>query len=198
MVFVCARPPQVAAKFWHRAVPAVVASFLPNPANREQIAVRQMRVRHQFLAANRGIRAHSGAFVLLVHPRMDDDPTIGIGFTVTKKVGNAVVRNRIKRRFRALAQSLLPQYGVTGADHVLIGKIGALEQEFAAMQTDMNGPWPKWRRKLPKQQFYRAKHDSHKHPWPRDDRSGAGLANRAIPHFTLHLPLRAQLFAICH
>ena len=53
-------------------------------------------------------------FVLLVRQRHDGDPTMRIGITVTKKVGNAVVRNRIKRRFRALAKRApsRPPFGV--------------------------------------------------------------------------------------
>ena len=46
--------------------------------------------------------------MLLVRDRADGDPQIRAGFTVTKKIGNAVVRNRMKRRFRALAREVLP------------------------------------------------------------------------------------------
>ncbi len=99
--------------------------------------VRKLHVRREFLAANRGRRAHAPAFVLLVHPRHDDDPAMGIGTTVTKKVGNAVVRNRIKRRFRALARDVLPAAGVSGADHVLIGRREALTRDFAALRGDL-------------------------------------------------------------
>jgi len=99
--------------------------------------VRKMRALREFLAANRGKRGHSGAFVLIVHPRGDDDPAIGIGITVTKKIGNAVVRNRIKRRFRALARDVLPEHGHAGADHVLIGKQPALTRDFAALRADL-------------------------------------------------------------
>ena len=45
-----------------------------------------------------------------------------VGFTVTKKIGGAVVRNRMKRRFRALARELVPAKGIAGADHVMIGR----------------------------------------------------------------------------
>ncbi|TXC68355.1 ribonuclease P protein component [Sphingorhabdus soli] len=100
-------------------------------------SVRKLHVRREFLAANRGKRAHGPAFVLLIHDRRDDDPAIGIGITVTKKVGNAVVRNRIKRRFRALARDVLPDHGIAGADHVLIGRKDALTRDFAHLRTDL-------------------------------------------------------------
>lgn len=62
---------------------------------------------------------------------------IRIGFTVTKKIGNAVVRNRMKRRFRALSRELLPKFGVAGADHVLIGRAGGIERPFAELRADL-------------------------------------------------------------
>ena len=76
-------------------------------------------------------------FVLLVRPRDDGEPTMRVGFTVTKKIGNAVVRNRMKRRLRALARELLPAGGVRGADHVLIGRAGVIEREFAALRAEL-------------------------------------------------------------
>ena len=76
-------------------------------------------------------------FVLLVRPRDDDDPKMRVGFTVTKKIGNAVVRNRMKRRFRALARDLLPEFGVAGADHVLIGRAGGIERDFASLAAEL-------------------------------------------------------------
>jgi ribonuclease P protein component len=76
-------------------------------------------------------------FVLLVRRRDDGDPVMRLGITVTKKVGNAVVRNRIKRRFRALAREVLPVQGVSGADHVLIGRGAALEREWPALVADL-------------------------------------------------------------
>ena len=76
-------------------------------------------------------------FVLLVHPRGDGDPAIRVGFTVTKKIGNAVVRNRMKRRFRALARALLPGQGIAGADHVLIGRSGGIERDYQALHDEL-------------------------------------------------------------
>lgn len=76
-------------------------------------------------------------FVLLVHARNDGDPAVRVGYTVTKKIGNAVVRNRMKRRFRALAQELLPIAGIAGADHVLIGRAGGVERDFGALREEL-------------------------------------------------------------
>jgi ribonuclease P protein component len=60
-----------------------------------------------------------------------------VGFTVTKKIGGAVVRNRMKRRFRALARETLPEFGVPGADHVLIGRAGGIERDFASLSAEL-------------------------------------------------------------
>ncbi len=76
-------------------------------------------------------------FVLLVRPRGDDDPVMRLGITVTKKIGNAVVRNRMKRRFRALARELLPVAGIAGADHVLIGRAGGVERDFTQLRAEL-------------------------------------------------------------
>lgn len=96
-----------------------------------------MSKRRDFLAANRGRRAPMPGFVLLVHHRGDGDPAMRVGFTVTKKIGNAVVRNRMKRRLRALSRELLPVSGIRGADHVLIGREGGIERDFEAMRTEL-------------------------------------------------------------
>ena len=76
-------------------------------------------------------------FVLLVRPRGDDDPTIRLGITVSKRVGGAVVRNRMKRRFRELARAVLPEAGIAGADHVLIGRGGGIERPFAELRAEL-------------------------------------------------------------
>ena len=85
-------------------------------------------------------------FVLLVRPRGDQDPAIRVGYTVTKKIGGAVVRNRMKRRFRALAREFLPTDGVAGADHVLIGRSDGVERDFGLLRLELARALAKVRR----------------------------------------------------
>ena len=75
--------------------------------------------------------------MLLVRDRGDGNSTKRVGFTVTKKIGGAVIRNRMKRRLRALARELLPAGGFPGADHVLIGRSGGIERDFALLRQEL-------------------------------------------------------------
>jgi ribonuclease P protein component len=72
-----------------------------------------------------------------VKDRQDESTDIRLGITITKKVGNAVVRNRMRRRFRALAQEMLGQNAQPGADHILIGRDTGIERDFGALRSDM-------------------------------------------------------------
>ena len=96
-----------------------------------------IKKRSDFLAANRGKRYATPGFVLLVRDRRDDSPAIRLGITITKKVGNAVIRNRMRRRFRALAREMLADKGKAGADHILIGRDSGIERDFDALRADM-------------------------------------------------------------
>ncbi len=60
-----------------------------------------------------------------------------VGFTVTKKIGGAVVRNRMKRRFRALAREIIPAAGFAGSDHVMIGRSSGIERDFALLREEL-------------------------------------------------------------
>ena len=77
-------------------------------------------------------------FVLLVRDRQDGDPSKRVGFTVTKKIGNAVVRNRMKRRFRELAREMIPSSGHAGSDHVMIGRTTGIERDFSDLRSDLS------------------------------------------------------------
>lgn len=74
--------------------------------------------------------------VLQALPRNDTGPA-RLGFTVTKKVGNAVIRNRTRRRMKEAARLLLQAQPVCGVDLVLIGRDATRRRDFAALQEDL-------------------------------------------------------------
>ncbi len=92
--------------------------------------------RADFLAANSGLRNARAGFVLLTRP--NGGQGIRYGITVTKKIGNAVVRNRMKRRFRELLRAALPVQGLADHDHVLIGRAGGVERDFHRMAEELS------------------------------------------------------------
>jgi ribonuclease P protein component len=104
--------------------------------------------RSEFLNANGGTRVPMPAFVLLVKPRGDDCADVGYGITATKKLGGAVIRNRAKRRFRAIIQQQFPAHAVAGADHVLIARADALTQPHASLVSDVIKALGKARRRM--------------------------------------------------
>lgn len=91
--------------------------------------------RADFLAANRGLRNARAGFVLLTRP--NGGAGVRYGITVTKKIGNAVVRNRMKRRFRELLRAALPEHGLPDHDHVIIGRAGGVERDFQTMAEEL-------------------------------------------------------------
>lgn len=92
--------------------------------------------RADFLAANHGLRVVRPGFVLLTRP--NGGHGIRFGITVTRKIGKAVVRNRMKRRFRALLREALPTEGLPDHDHVLIGREGGVERDFARLRRELH------------------------------------------------------------
>jgi ribonuclease P protein component len=76
---------------------------------------------------------------LLVRDRQDSDAAMRVGFTVTKKIGGAVIRNRMKRRFRALAREIIPTKGIAGADHVMIGRAKGIERDYYLLKSELAG-----------------------------------------------------------
>ncbi len=92
------------------------------PRQTKGAAVEVLRKRRDFLAAARAKRQSMPGFVLQARRRSDAAPEPRVGFTCSKKVGNAVARNRAKRRLRAAARQVLPTHGRPGWDYVLIGR----------------------------------------------------------------------------
>jgi ribonuclease P protein component len=100
--------------------------------------MERLRQRADFVAAATGAKAPTAAFVLQARKRGDSGP-IRVGFTVTKKVGSAVERNRVRRRLKAVVSRSAGGRMRPGHDYVLVGRRAALELPFDRMVEEFNG-----------------------------------------------------------
>ena len=107
------------------------APILPGGRKPERLTRRA-----EFLRAAKGRKVAMPGLVLQVLPRGDAGPA-RLGFTVTKKVGNAVIRNRTRRRLKEAARLLGKQQPLAGVDLVLIGRDGTRKRDFADLQDDL-------------------------------------------------------------
>jgi len=89
-------------------------------------------------AAGGGARVHASAFILQARARGKDGPP-RVGFTVSKQIGNAVERNRVRRRLRELIRLAPPAVLSASYDYVLIGRRAALKVAFDAMVKELGG-----------------------------------------------------------
>lgn len=103
----------------------------------DPLQIKRLLRRPQFLAAAKGVSEARGGVVIQRLERGDGSSHIGLGFTATRKIGGAVVRNRAKRRLREAARALLPVHGVAGSDYVLIARQGTAERPWARLLDDM-------------------------------------------------------------
>ena len=99
--------------------------------------IHRLTSRPQFLAAAKGVSLARGAVVVQWLNRADGDATIRIGFTATRKVGGAVLRNRCKRRLREAARAMVGQYGVSGSDYVFIARQGTADRPWDRLLDDV-------------------------------------------------------------
>lgn len=104
-----------------------------------QPAIIRIKKRKNFVAAaNKGNKVVATTLVLQAYPVLPaEEATSRVGFTVTKRVGNAVVRNRVRRRLKAAAHELLAENAQSGWDYVFIGRLRALEEDFSVILRDM-------------------------------------------------------------
>lgn len=92
------------------------------PARSPAVSLCVMARRADYLKAAAARRQGTGGFLLQARDRADGDPAVRVGFTASKKIGNAVLRNRAKRRLRALAREVLAPEARPGWDYVLVAR----------------------------------------------------------------------------
>ena len=100
--------------------------------------MERLKQRADFLAAATGIKVPAAGFVLQTRKRADDGP-VRFGFTVSKKVGNAVERNRVRRRLKEIVRLADPKPLHAGHDYVLVGRQAALKLPFERITQDFAG-----------------------------------------------------------
>jgi len=98
--------------------------------------MQRLKQRAEFLAVVAGAKIPAGAFILQARRRDDDGPA-RIGFTVSKKVGTAVERNRVRRRLREAVRRSAPPHLRAGHDYVIVGRRAALTTDFARLTTEL-------------------------------------------------------------
>lgn len=102
--------------------------------------VTTLKKREDFLrVAREGQSIAAAGLVLQWHtmPGQEADVFFRVGFTVSRKVGNAVVRNRVRRRLRALAREVLPERALPGYDYVFIGRGATIRRTYDRLRNDL-------------------------------------------------------------
>ena len=99
--------------------------------------IERIKIRPDFLAAAQAASCSRGAVVVQARNRADGRTLIRAGFTATKRIGGAVVRNRAKRRLREAAARLLPLHGQGGHDYVFIARGGTAMRPWERLLDDV-------------------------------------------------------------
>ncbi|WP_149587737.1 ribonuclease P protein component [Tabrizicola flagellatus] len=108
------------------------------PARSPAVSLCVMAKRADYLKAAAARRQGTGGFLLQARDRADGDPAVRVGFTASKKIGNAVLRNRAKRRLRALAREVLAPEARPGWDYVLVARPEAtVTRSYADLCSDL-------------------------------------------------------------
>ena len=112
----------------------------PDASSAVSLCISTLRNRPDFLRAASSLRQATGGFLVQARDRRDQTDAVRVGFTASKKIGNAVARNRAKRRLREIARAVLPKMGRPGWDYVLVAKPGITTvRDFSQLLTDLQG-----------------------------------------------------------
>ena len=103
----------------------------------KSIKLGKLKKRSEFLYVRDGRYQARPSVVIQMRAQQDPSDIINVGFTATKKIGNAVVRNRCKRRLRELARDFLPVHGKPGHNYVFIARATTAKAEWGALQKDV-------------------------------------------------------------
>jgi ribonuclease P protein component len=110
------------------------------------VAVETLKKRAEFLRLRGGARFATPSFVLETRPRVAgsgrpetpaEKACVRFGYTVTKKLGGAVVRNRIRRRLKAAVSVVAPERALANHDYVLVARLAAFDREFVEIKKDL-------------------------------------------------------------
>ena len=154
MVSALAWPQLVAAGFLQTVVKKGVSACPPNfggqaswfylmpTVQSNSVPITRLKRRRDFVSiTRRGQKWATPGLILQSHRRKDAETTsrdgIRVGFTVTKKVGNAVIRNRARRRLKAVAGDVIATHGQDLFDYVLIGRASTLKRPYALLVSDL-------------------------------------------------------------
>jgi ribonuclease P protein component len=110
---------------------------LPDLPNPDVPDIERLKIRPDFLAAAKGASCARGAVVVQALDRGDGLGLIRLGFTATRRIGGAVVRNRAKRRLRHAAAALVPLHGKPGRDYVFIARAGTAKRPWVRLLDDV-------------------------------------------------------------
>jgi ribonuclease P protein component len=139
------------------------------PTSLKILEISRLKTRPDFLRVARGRRYAVPGLVLqskknpAPEPGHQACPSVRVGFTTTKKIGNAVFRNRVRRRLRAAAAKIMPEAAQPGFDYVLIGRAGTFDRPWQSLLDDLT---------LALQMVHQPKAKKTRSKRPRDDTPG--------------------------
>lgn len=141
----------------HAAAPVAANVSRPKAAvpqsdrtDANHVGIVWLKKRKDFVRTQRGQAWRTPAFVLTARAHEEEPGSPArFGFTVTKRIGNAVRRNRVKRQLREIVRQTAPSLARAGHDYVLIARNRALNHGFAELADDFRAALERVHAKLP-------------------------------------------------